>query len=150
MTSVETLAKRNLVTAKPDESVLAAAERMAERRVGAILVVDGDLLVGIFSERDALARVMAKGRDPATTRVGDVSTPEPLVVRLTSPVRECADLVKQHGVRHMPVVDEDGRPVGIVSSRDFLAYIVDELEELIEKANLELRREELTDPYSLL
>ena len=150
MTSVETLAKRNLVTATPDETVLAAVERMAERQVGAILVVDGDSLVGIFSERDALARVMAKGKDPATTRVGDVSTPEPLVVGPTSPVRECADLVKQHGVRHVPVVDGDGRPVGIVSSRDFLAYVVDELEGLIEKANLELRREELTDPYGVV
>ena len=150
MTTVETLAKRNLVTATPEETVLAAVRRMAEYRVGAILVVDGGTLAGIFSERDALARVMAEGLDPAATPVGEVSTPEPMVVRLSSPARECADLVKEHGVRHVPVVDEHGRPVGIVSSRDFLAYVVDELEGLIEKANLELRREELTDPYSLL
>lgn len=150
MTSVETLAKKNLVTATPDESVLCAVERMTARRVGAILVVEGDALVGIFSERDALARVLARGLDPAVTQIGSVSTPTPWTVRLGSPVRECADLVKRNGVRHVPVVDDFGHPVGMVSSRDFLAYVVDELEGLIEKANLELRREELTDPYSLL
>ena len=150
MTPVESLARKNLLTASSTVTVRDAVRQMAERGVGAILVVDDGKLVGIFSERDALRRVLAQGRDPDATHLREVATPEPMTVQPDSPIRECAELVKSRGVRHVPVVDRTGRPVGIVSSRDFLSYIVDELESLIEKANLELRREELTDPYGLI
>ncbi len=150
MSSVEVLAMKNLVIAHPDDKVLEAVERMTRRRVGAILVVEDDKLVGIFSERDVLQRVVARERDPRTTRLGEVCTREPLAVRRDSHVKECVDLVKRHGIRHVPLVDDEGRPVGILSSRDFLSYVINELEELIEKASVDLRREELTDPYSLI
>jgi CBS domain-containing protein len=150
MSSIETLAMKNLVMAQPDDTVLKAVEYMVRRRVGAILVVDDGRLVGIFSERDALQRVLAKERDASATRLGDVCTREPLVVRRDAPVKECVDLIKRHGIRHIPIVDDDGRPVGILSTRDFLSYVINELEELIEKASIQLRREELTDPYSLI
>jgi CBS domain-containing protein len=123
---------------------------MARRKVGAILVVDDDRLVGIFSERDALQRVLAEEQDAATTRLGDVCTREPKSVRRDAPVKECVDLVKRHGIRHVPIVDDENHPVGILSSRDFLSYVINELEELLERASTELRREKLTDPYSLI
>ena len=150
MTSVETLAMKNLLTCAPDASVREAVQRMAERRVGAILVVEDDKLVGIFSERDAMQRVLAAGLDSGSTPLSAVCTHQPRAVARTAPVKECVELVKKHGVRHVPVVDEEGRPVGILSSRDFLSYVINELEELIEQASVELRREELTDPYSLI
>lgn len=150
MSSVERLAMKNLVIAHPDDSVLEAVERMSRRRVGAILVVDDDRLVGIFSERDALKRVLAEELDPRTTRVGEVCTRELKVVNRDAPVRECVILVKRHGIRHVPIVDDQGHPVGILSSRDFLSHVINELEELIEKSSTALRREKLTDPYALI
>jgi len=150
MISVETLAMKNLLTTPSDALVRDAVARMSERGVGAILVVDGDTLVGIFSERDALKRVLGAGLDPNQTRVAQVCTHEPLVVRQDAPVKACLDLIKKHGIRHIPVVDVEHRPVGILSSRDFLSYVINELEDLLEQASIALRREELTDPYSLI
>lgn len=150
MALVRTLAKRRLVTADPGDSVASAIGRMADHEVGTVVVVFDGKLQGIFSERDALKRVLAEGRDPETTTLSEVHTSEPYTVREDTPIRECAQLIKEHGIRHVPVVDDDHRPVGIISSRDFLQFIVDELETLIEKANRELRHEELTDPFSFV
>lgn len=150
MALVESLAKRKLVTADPGASVAEAVRLMAENNVGTIVIVFDGKLQGIFSERDALKRVLAVGRDPEETTLSDVQTSSPYTVGEKSHVRECAELIKEHGIRHVPVVDANGAPVGIISSRDFLQYVVDELESLIEKANVELRREELIDPYSFV
>jgi CBS domain-containing protein len=150
MTPVEALAMKNLLTAPPDATVREAVGQMVERKVGAILVVDDGKLAGIFSERDALGRVLAGDLDADGTRLGDVCTKDLLVVRRNSPIKECVELVRRYGIRHIPVVDDENRPVGILSSRDFLSYVINELEHLIEQASVELRREELTDPYSLI
>ncbi len=150
MTSVEALAMKNLLTASSGATVREAVGRMVERKVGAILVVDDGKLVGIFSERDALQRVLAGDLDAEGTHLGDVCTKDLLVVRRNSPIKECVELVRRHGIRHIPVVDDENQPVGILSSRDFLSYVINELEHLIEQASVELRREELTDPYSLI
>lgn len=150
MTTIETLSMKNLLTGHPQDSVRKAVNRMTERKVGAILVVEDSKLVGIFSERDALERVLSAGCDADATRLGDVCTREPKAVRSDAPFKECVDLVKRYGVRHVPIVDEADRPVGILSSRDFLSYVINELEELIERASTDLRREELADPYDLI
>lgn len=144
---IESLAKKNLVTARSDESVRDAVRRMAQKRVGAILVVDNGHLRGIFSERDALKRVLARGLDPGSTPLSEVHTPDPLTVSRNTNVRECAEMVKEHRIRHLPVVDEAGRPVGIVSVRDFLRLVVARLEGLIERVHGDHRIQELTDPY---
>jgi len=147
---VESLAKKNLVTARPDETVRAAVRRMAQKRVGAILVVENGRLRGIFSERDALKRVLACGLDPGSTPLAEVHTPNPMTVSRNTNVRECAERVKEHRIRHLPVVDEAGRPVGIVSVRDFLRLVVTRLEGLIERVHDEHRIQELIDPYEQL
>lgn len=147
---IESLARKNLVTARPDETVRDAVRRMAQKRVGAILVVDEGRLSGIFSERDALKRVLARGLDPGSTPLAEVHTPEPLTVSRNTNVRECAEMVKEHRIRHLPVVDEAGRPVGIVSVRDFLRLVVARLEGLIERVHDDHRIQELTDPYEHL
>lgn len=144
---VESLAKKNLVTARSDETVREAVRRMAQKRVGAILVVDNGRLSGIFSERDALKRVLARGLDPGSTPLGEVHTPNPLTVSRNTNVRECVEMVRDHRIRHLPVVDEAGRPVGIVSVRDFLRLVVARLEGLIERVHGDHRIQELTDPY---
>jgi CBS domain-containing protein len=150
MLAVERLAEKNLVTAHPDESVRLVVRRMADQRVGAVLVVENGTLRGIFSERDALKRVLANGLDPASTPVSEVCTPDPVTVRLDSPVRECARKAKEQRIRHLPVVDEQGQAVGIVSVRDFLSLLVNELEGMIDSLRNDHRLEEMTDPYGVL
>jgi len=144
---IESLAKKNLVTARPDETVRDAVRRMAQRRVGAILIVEDGRLRGIFSERDVLKRVLARGLDPGSTQLGEVHTPDPLTVSRNTNVRECAERIREHRIRHLPVVDEAGRPVGIVSALDFLRLVVTQLEGLIERVHDQHRIQALTDPY---
>ena len=134
----------------PDATVFNAIAIMAEKEIGALLVMEGDELVGIFSERDALKRVLANGLDPASTPVSEVCTPDPVTVRLDSPIKECVQKAKERRIRHLPVVDVGGMAVGIVSVRDFLRVLVNELEGMIDSLRDDHRAEELTDPYGLL
>ncbi|HLS87164.1 MAG TPA: CBS domain-containing protein [Burkholderiales bacterium] len=108
-----------LVVAAPQASVREAALLMQKHQVGAVLVVEGDRLAGIFTERDAVYRVMAAGRDPATTRLAEVMTPEPKTVSPDETFGYALLLMHEHGFRHAPVV-ENGRPVGVVSARHAL------------------------------
>ena len=107
------------VTASAEITVAAAARLMKEQRVGAILVVRDGELAGIFTERDALYRVVAEGRDPAATRVADVMTANPRTIAPDRPFGHALHLMYEGGFRHVPVVD-NGRPLGVVSARDAL------------------------------
>jgi CBS domain-containing protein len=107
--------------------VLDAAQRMRERKVGAILVMHDDTLVGIFTERDALNRVIAEGLDPAVTPLADVMTRHPLTITSDKPFRSALHLMFENGYRHLPVVD-DGQPIGVVSARDALGMDLVEFE----------------------
>jgi CBS domain-containing protein len=101
------------------ESLVVAevARRMHELRTGAALVADGARLVGIFTERDALFRVLAGACDPRTTPVGEVMTRDPQTIHPDKPFEEALRLMYEGRFRHVPVV-EDGRPLGIVSVRE--------------------------------
>ena len=107
------------ITASAGISVAEAARLMKEHRVGAILVVQGGKLKGIFTERDALFRVMAAGRDPKTTTLSEVMTPNPRTIAPDRPFGHALHLMYEGEFRHVPVV-ENGRPLGMVSARDAL------------------------------
>jgi CBS domain-containing protein len=107
------------VTAGAEITVADAARLMKEQRVGAILVLAEGRLAGIFTERDALFRVIAEGRDPAATRVGEVMTVNPRTIAPDRPFGHALHLMYEGGFRHVPVVD-GGRPLGVVSARDAL------------------------------
>ena len=107
------------VTAAAGITVAAAAQLMKEHRIGAILVIEDGRLAGIFTERDALFRVIAEGRDPASTRVGEVMTANPRTIAPDRPFGHALHLMYEGGFRHVPVVD-GGRPLGVVSARDAL------------------------------
>jgi len=107
------------ITASADITVAAAARLMKEHRIGAILVIREGKLTGIFTERDALFRVVAEGRDPAKTHVGEVMTANPRTIAPDRPFGHALHLMYEGGFRHVPVVD-DGRPLGVVSARDAL------------------------------
>ena len=111
--------KETMLTAPPETTVEEAARLMARSGVGAIVVVNGEAVAGIFTERDALFRVVALGRDARTTRLAEVMTPEPLTVDPDRTFGHALQLMHKHGFRHVPVV-ENGKPVGMVSSRDAL------------------------------
>jgi len=98
-------------------SVRTAAHMMREYRIGALMVVEGERLIGIFTERDALFRVLAGGLDPDRTSVGDVMTADPTTVSADRPILHALHLMHEGGFRHLPVTDA-GVPVGMVSIRD--------------------------------
>ncbi len=108
-----------LVVAPPEASVSEAARLMRESKVGAVLVVKESKLLGIFTERDAVYRVMAADRDPLHTCVADVMTPQPITVSPDETFGYALLVMHENGFRHAPVV-ENGRPVGVVSSRNAL------------------------------
>jgi CBS domain-containing protein len=110
------LEPHKLVVAGPRTSVSEAVRLMKDNEVGAVLVLQDDRLVGIFTERDAVYRVMAPGRDPAATTLGEVMTRDPKSVAPDETFGYALLLMHEHGFRHAPVV-QDGRPVGVVSAR---------------------------------
>ena len=114
-----------------DDTVLEAAQRMSAWNVGAVIVLDGERLVGIFSERDLMTRVVSQGLSPATTSVGDVMTPNPVVVDARSTVEQCLRIMNQAKCRHLSVVS-DGNLVGILSIRDLLQSDIREKDDEIE------------------
>ena len=107
------------VTAPAAMTVSEAARLMRARRVGAIMVVEEGALAGIFTERDALIRVLAEERDVQTTRLADVMTRNPKTIHPDRSFAEALQMMYGGSFRHVPVV-EDGRPVGMVSARDAL------------------------------
>ena len=107
------------ITAPKTATVLDAALLMKKQNIGAILVVDGTRLIGIFTERDALFRVLAAGRDPGTTQLAAVMTPQPQTIHPDEPFLNALRMMHKGGFRHLPVAEFD-RPLGIVSVRDAL------------------------------
>ncbi|MBL0141785.1 MAG: CBS domain-containing protein [Betaproteobacteria bacterium] len=107
--------KKRLVAPR-ETTVAKAAKLMAAKNVGALMVVEDRKLVGIFTERDAVFRVIAQGLDPSTTRISEVMTPDPVTVDPDEIFGRALLLMHDHGFRHVPVV-ENGEPIGIVSSR---------------------------------
>jgi CBS domain-containing protein len=109
--------RNRLVSASENTTVSEAALLMKEARVGAILVLRKEQLVGIFTERDGLNRVLAVGLDPLHTKLSQVMTAKPDSMAPDKPFGHALIAMYEHGYRHMPVV-ENGKPVGVVSMRD--------------------------------
>jgi CBS domain-containing protein len=114
---------RRVYSIEADGTVLEAARFMMEHRIGALPVLRNSELVGIFSERDIMNRVVALGRLPGTTKVSEVMTANPKAVSVEETVENCLYLMREFGFRHLPIVD--GKELkGLVSSRDILlSYI---------------------------
>jgi len=113
----EIVRNQRIVTVPRTASIRTAAHMMKESRIGALAVVDGERLVGIFTERDALFRVLAGRLDPDRTTVDEVMTHDPTTIGPERSIMHALHLMHDGGFRHLPVV-ERGRPVGMVSIRD--------------------------------
>jgi len=108
-----------------NQSVLEVAQAMVERNIGAVPVLQDGLLVGIFSERDLMKRVVVEGRDPKVTRLFEVMTEGPLTVPPEQDLETCMFLMRRHGFRHLPVCD--GKQLrGLVSLRDLMLHDLSE------------------------
>jgi CBS domain-containing protein len=110
-------------TVAPEATVLKAVETMSAARVGALLVMEGDRLAGVFSERDLMTRVVLELREPSRTRVGDVMTREIVCIGVGDTPYEAMALMTDRRVRHLPVVDRR-RVVGVVSIGDLIRWTV--------------------------
>ncbi len=108
-----------LIVVEPDMSVRTAARRMSDRNIGAVAVVESGTLAGVFSERDIMSRVVAKGLDPDAVTVGAVMTRDIVVANPADAVDAALQKMMTIGSRHLPVVDQ-GRLVGMISIRDLL------------------------------
>lgn len=117
--------RRDGVHVSPDRKVSEVIAVMNEGSSGCALVVDGDLLVGIFTERDVLTKIAGTGTDPAGVAVRELMTASPDTLPVDATVAFALNRMSVEGYRHIPLVDEDGKPVGVVGMRDIINWMVE-------------------------
>lgn len=135
MSSVRDLLARkgtNVIHVAPENTVLDAANVMNETGIGGVVVLENSRLVGIFTERDVMRRVVAARRDPSTTLVSEVMTTDPMTITADVKIAVCRAMMSTRRIRHLPVL-HDGGLVGMVTSGDILAFEVAEAEAQIEQ-----------------
>ena len=123
---------RPVIQVSPEQSVLDAIKVLASENIGAAIVMAGDRLAGIFSERDYTRKVILKGRSSDSTRVEEIMTANVVVVSPRTKTRDCMALMTDKNIRHLPVVDE-GRVIGMVSIRDIVSDIIADQDFTIEQ-----------------
>ncbi len=116
----------------PASTVFAALQLMAEKRVGALLVLDEGSLVGVFSERDYARKVILKDKSSKDTQVADIMSSKVVTVRPDQSIEECMSLMTEKRVRHLPVMDSENL-VGMISIGDAVKAVIAEQEEVIEQ-----------------
>jgi CBS domain-containing protein len=125
----QVLRNRRLLTAHANDTVFDVARRMTAARVGAVTVLEGERLIGVFSERDLMSRVVVPGLEAETTSVGEVMTREVVTAELDESRDECLAKMQRAGCRHLPVLTH-GHVIAMISMRDLLW---DEIEEQVEE-----------------
>jgi len=115
----------------PDMTVYAAVEKLARLDAGALLVMDGDRLAGVFSERDYTRKITLVGRNSKETLVSEIMTANVITVNATTRTRECMSLMSARKIRHLPVIDGE-RVLGMISIRDIMDDIIADHEHTIE------------------
>ena len=123
---------RDVVSIAPDASVFEAIQLMADKAVGSILVMDGENMLGIITERDYARKVILKGRSSETTRVAEIMTCEILTTSGAETVNQCMETMTERRIRHLPVVEGE-RVVGMISIGDLVQAIITDQQEEIEQ-----------------
>jgi CBS domain-containing protein len=116
------------VTDSPEDTLAEASAKMRHEQTGSLLIMDGDRLVGIVTERDVL-RVVADGQDPKSVSLRDAMTTEVVTIRPDTKIKEAAEIMFQKWFRHLPVVTDDGKVVGIISLRDLLSLVAEGMQQ---------------------
>ncbi len=123
---------RDIISISPDASVLDAIKLMADKGIGALVVIDGGDLLGIVTERDYARKVIIKGRASDATPVADIMTTDVITASSQQTVNECMEMMTSKRCRHLPVVD-DGELVGMISIGDLVQAIIADQQEEIEQ-----------------
>ena len=121
----ELIKNQETYQAELGDTVVHTVRAMVERNIGAVPVLHNGRLVGIFSERDLMQRVVAEGHDPRSTCMAEVMTDDPMTISMNEDIQNCMALMRRHSFRHLPVCHE-GQLVGIVSLRDILLHDLNE------------------------
>ncbi len=116
---VENAMSKRLVTARPEMTLREASKIMIKENVSFLVVISNGELYGVISEKD-IVRALAEDRNPDTTKISDVCTRKVITVRKDDLLSYAAGLMRRHGIRHLVVVDDNGRPIGVLSIRDLL------------------------------
>ncbi|MGU9957974.1 MAG: CBS domain-containing protein [Arenicellales bacterium WSBS_2016_MAG_OTU3] len=117
---------------EPDNSVFDTIKMMAEKKIGALLVIENNKTVGIISERDYARKIILEGRNSKDTRVGEIMTSDLIAVTPEQNVNECLNLMSDHHIRHLPVIS-NGELSGMLSVRDLMAAIIEDQQFQIEQ-----------------
>ncbi len=120
-------------TVGPDDTVFDALETMADHNIGALLVMEDDDLVGILSERDYARKVKLLERGSKDTRVSEIMTTKIRTVGSESTVAECMELMTEYRIRHLPVLDDDGRVAGVISIGDVVKAMIAQQRDMIDQ-----------------
>lgn len=123
---------RNVWSIDPNATVYDAMKLMAEKEIGALMVMEGSKLVGIISERDYARKVILQGRSSPTTQVREIMTSRVVYAQPDQNIEECMALMTEKRVRHLPVIEE-GKVVGVISIGDLVKSIIDEQKFIIEQ-----------------
>ncbi|MFM7570361.1 MAG: CBS domain-containing protein [Betaproteobacteria bacterium] len=129
---------RGIFSVLPDHTVLDALKYMAEKNIGAVLVIEKGALAGIFSERDYARKVILEGRSSKTTRVQEVMVSNLITVQAEQPLDACMQLMTDHRIRHLPVF-EKGVLVGVISIGDVVRQMLVEQKLLIDQLEAYIR-----------
>jgi CBS domain-containing protein len=125
---VKLIMHTGLFTVDENITIREAAEKMAELNIGAAIVGNQDNITGIISERDFMKRLLAKGLSPDTTLVREIMTKDLIMVKETEAPQVAMKIMDEKKLRHLPVVDESGKCVGMLGVRDLMKYMLDSLE----------------------
>lgn len=127
---IQDLAREDVVTASPDAPVSELAQQMRDEKVGSVVVTDGQIPVGIATDRDLTTRVLAEETDPNDSTAQDVMSEDLCAVSPEAGFYEAAEVMSENGVRRLPVCDDDDELVGIITADDLTELLADENEKL--------------------
>ncbi|HZK81149.1 MAG TPA: CBS domain-containing protein [Humisphaera sp.] len=122
-TALEILTEKgmNVYSTTTDQTVLAATRKMNQHHIGAMMVMDGERVAGIFTERDVLQRVIGEERQPSDISVGEVMTRDVVCCGPDATLEEMSEMMRSRRIRHIPICDEDGKLMGLISIGDINA-----------------------------
>ena len=122
---------KKLASVAPEQSVLRALEIMAEHDVGALLVLDGKRLAGVFSERDYARKVILQGKASTETKVREIMTEKVICVTLDRTIEECMAIMSEKHIRHLPIIDADKNVISIISIGDVVKETISQQQLII-------------------
>jgi len=132
------LKPRNVISISPDVNVLEALKLMAKENIGAVMVLQGDNLVGILSERDYARKVVLEGKTSSSTKVSEIMTTKVVTVEESQKVDDCMNIMTENHIRHLPVLS-GGKVLGLISIGDVLKQVMQQQKDLIEQLEAYIR-----------